>query len=142
MFLWLTQSVPRRCCVQALAVAGLSVVGRDLFGVFPLRGKLLNVRDLSVKEAMENAEIAHLVAILGLDFNATYASGPSELRYGHVLIMADQDYDGSHIKGLLINVFHKFWPALLLHDGFLEHFVTPIVKVRRCALLFFLSQSM
>ncbi len=51
------------------------------------------------------------------------------LRYGHVMIMADQDHDGSHIKGLVINLIHSFWPALLRHDGFLQQFVTPIMKV-------------
>ena len=115
---------------KALAVAGLSVVGRDLYGVFPLRGKVMNVRDLSPKEAIENAEIGHMVSILGLDFNKTYEDPASfDLRYGHVLIMADQDHDGSHIKGLLINLFHRFWPALLKREGFLEQFITPIVKV-------------
>ncbi len=51
------------------------------------------------------------------------------LRYGHVMIMADQDHDGSHIKGLIINLFHTFWPALLKHEGFVQQFVSPIMKV-------------
>ena len=42
--------------------------------------------------------------------------------------MADQDHDGSHIKGLLINFLHHFWPSLLQIDGFLKQFITPIVK--------------
>jgi hypothetical protein len=105
---------------KALAVAGLAVVGRDAFGVFPLRGKLLNVRDVSVKAALESAEVAALVTILGLDFGRTYAGLAPEvrgLRYGRVMIMADQDVDGSHIKGLLINLFHTYWPALLQQGG-------------------------
>lgn len=52
----------------------------------------------------------------------------SQLRYGHLMIMADQDHDGSHIKGLLINFLHHFWPSLLRIDGFLKQFITPIVK--------------
>jgi DNA topoisomerase II len=44
------------------------------------------------------------------------------------MIMADQDHDGSHIKGLLINFLHHFWPSLLKIDGFLKQFITPIVK--------------
>ena len=47
------------------------------------------------------------------------------------MIMTDQDHDGSHIKGLLINFFHKFWPSLMQLEGFLVEFVTPIVKVSR-----------
>ena len=50
------------------------------------------------------------------------------MRYGHLMIMADQDHDGSHIKGLLINFLHHFWPSLLRIDGFLKQFITPIVK--------------
>lgn len=123
---------------KALAVAGLAVVGRDFYGVFPLRGKLLNVRDVSVKAALDNAEVASLVAILGLDFKKSYAGQSSAergLRYGRVMIMADQDVDGSHIKGLLINLFHTYWPQLLANagegSGFLEQFITPIIKARQ-----------
>lgn len=45
------------------------------------------------------------------------------------MIMTDQDHDGSHIKGLLINLLHHFWPSLLKLKGFLQEFITPIVKV-------------
>ena len=45
--------------------------------------------------------------------------------------MTDQDHDGSHIKGLIINFIHKFWPSLLEIGGFLVEFVTPIIKVSR-----------
>ena len=45
------------------------------------------------------------------------------------MIMTDQDHDGSHIKGLLINFIHKFWPSLMEIEGFLVEFVTPIIKV-------------
>ncbi len=51
---------------KALAVSGLSVVGRDKYGVFPLRGKLLNVRDASASQVSGNAEIQHIKQILGL----------------------------------------------------------------------------
>ena len=58
-----------------------------------------------------------------------------QLRYGHLMIMTDQDHDGSHIKGLIMNFFHHFYPTLLQLPGFLLEFITPIVKV-----LFLLSQ--
>ena len=45
--------------------------------------------------------------------------------------MADQDHDGSHIKGLIINFIHCYWPALLKHHDFVREFVTPIVKVSK-----------
>lgn len=113
---------------KALAVAGLSVIGRDRYGVFPLRGKLLNVRDVQQKQVSENKEIMAVVKILGLSFGQ---KNPQGMRYGHVMIMADQDLDGSHIKGLLINLFHHWWPKLLQQRKggcFLQEFVTPIVK--------------
>lgn len=112
---------------KALAVSGLGVVGRDYYGVFPLRGKLLNVREASHKQIMENAEIKHIAQIMGLKFGQEYTS-TNHLRYGRLMIMTDQDQDGSHIKGLLINFIHHFWPSLLKLPDFLVEFVTPIVK--------------
>ncbi|TKY49610.1 DNA topoisomerase 2 [Spatholobus suberectus] len=112
---------------KALAMAGLSVVGRDHYGVFPLRGKLLNVREASSKQIMDNEEIQNIKKILGLQQNKEYTSVKS-LRYGHLMIMADQDYDGSHIKGLLINFIHSFWPSLLKVPSFMVEFTTPIIR--------------
>lgn len=114
----------------SLAVAGLAVVGRDHYGCFPLRGKLLNVRDASADQIAKNAEITALKKIIGLQHRKLYtAENIKELRYGHVMIMTDQDHDGSHIKGLLINFFESSFPGLLDIPGFLLEFITPIVKV-------------
>ncbi|CAN8067785.1 unnamed protein product [Agarophyton chilense] len=116
----------------SLAISGLSVVGRDYYGVFPLRGKLLNVRDAKHKQIMDNQEINNLKKILGLQHNKQYCSETvKSLRYGHVLIMTDQDHDGSHIKGLVINFFDHFWPSLLSIHGFLQEFITPIMKATK-----------
>lgn len=117
---------------KSLAVSGLAVVGRDYYGVFPLKGKLLNVRDATHAQIMKNEEIMNLVEILGLKFKQTYTEeNIKTLRYGHLMIMADQDHDGSHIKGLVINFLHHFWPSLLDIPGFLQMFITPIVKVSK-----------
>uniref|UniRef100_A0A4W4H3W9 DNA topoisomerase 2 n=1 Tax=Electrophorus electricus TaxID=8005 RepID=A0A4W4H3W9_ELEEL len=115
---------------KTLAVSGLSVVGRDRYGVFPLRGKILNVREASHKQIMDNAEINNIIKILGLQYRKNYSDPESlkTLRYGRLMIMTDQDQDGSHIKGLLINFIHHNWPSLL-HHNFLEEFITPIIKV-------------
>uniref|UniRef100_A0A8C9UBH7 DNA topoisomerase 2 n=1 Tax=Scleropages formosus TaxID=113540 RepID=A0A8C9UBH7_SCLFO len=115
---------------KTLAVSGLGVVGRDRYGVFPLRGKMLNVREASHKQIMENAEINNIIKILGLQYKKNYSDPESlkSLRYGKLMIMTDQDQDGSHIKGLLINFIHHNWPSLLRHN-FLEEFITPIIKV-------------
>lgn len=114
----------------SLAVAGLAVVGRDYYGCFPLRGKLLNVREASADQVAKNAEINALKQIIGLQHKKHYTSeNIKNLRYGHVMIMTDQDQDGSHIKGLLINFFETSFPGLLEIPGFLLEFITPIVKV-------------
>eukprot|EP00930_Biecheleria_cincta_P021393 TRINITY_DN15877_c0_g1_i1.p1 TRINITY_DN15877_c0_g1~~TRINITY_DN15877_c0_g1_i1.p1 ORF type:complete len:2143 (-),score=530.30 TRINITY_DN15877_c0_g1_i1:185-6613(-) len=115
---------------KALAVAGLGVVGRDYYGVFPLRGKLRNVREMSVKQMMDNKEIEALCKILALDATKQYEDSRG-LRYGSLCIMADQDYDGSHIKGLVINFIHHWFPGLTKIPGFVCEFITPIVKATR-----------
>ncbi|CAB3247791.1 unnamed protein product [Arctia plantaginis] len=117
---------------KTLAVSGLSVVGRDHYGVFPLKGKPLNVRDASHKQVLENVEINNLIKILGLQYKKKYNTldDLKSLRYGKVMIMADQDQDGSHIKGLIINFIHHNWPELLKLP-FLEEFITPIVKAKK-----------
>ncbi|XP_078465385.1 DNA topoisomerase 2-alpha-like [Lampetra planeri] len=117
---------------KTLAVSGLGVVGRDHYGIFPLRGKMLNVREASYKQIMENAEINNLIKIVGLQYKKKYDDPESlkTLRYGKIMIMTDQDQDGSHIKGLVINFIHHNWPSLLQHR-FLEEFITPIVKVSK-----------
>eukprot|EP00985_Skeletonema_marinoi_P034763 scaffold44780_cov124-Skeletonema_marinoi.AAC.1 len=100
---------------KALAVAGLEVISRDKYGVFPLRGKFLNVRSVSVDKLAKNAELKAICTILGLQFDKTYHTleDREQLRYGHVMLMTDQDADGSHIKGLIMNLFRHFWPELL-----------------------------
>nr|NVI79322.1 topoisomerase 2 [Cucujiformia] len=82
---------------KSLAVSGLGVIGRDFYGVFPLRGKLLNVREATHKQILENAEINNLILILGLQHKRKYndEEDMKTLRYGKVMIMTDQDQDGS-----------------------------------------------
>ena len=81
---------------KTMAISGLSVIGRDKYGVFPLRGKILNVKDASVQKISDNAEITALKKILGLEQNKKY-DDVSNLRYGSIMIMTDQDHDGSQI---------------------------------------------
>jgi DNA topoisomerase II len=125
---------------KALAVAGLEVVGRDRFGVFPLRGKFLNVRDVTTTQLTGNEEVKALTAIIGLDFSMTYDCDEErrELRYGRILLMTDQDNDGSHIKGLIMNFFRHFWPSILKppqdstgERPFLACFGTPLLKATK-----------
>jgi len=114
---------------KSTAISGLSVIGRDYYGVFPLRGKIMNVKDVSYQKISDNAEITALKKILGLEQNKDYSKSISTLRYGKIMIMTDQDHDGSHIKGLLFNVFETLWSSLYKYDGFLTSLLTPIIKV-------------
>lgn len=121
---------------KSTAIAGLSVVGNDYYGVFPLRGKVLNVKEHNLTLAgkdkiMNNEELKNLKKIIGLQTDAKYNS-VDKLRYGRIMIMTDQDVDGSHIKGLLFNVFHTLWVELMKIDkSFLTSLATPIVKVSK-----------
>jgi DNA topoisomerase-2 len=111
---------------KSMAISGLSEIGRDKYGVFPLRGKVLNVREANIKQINDNKEIANLKKIIGLESNKKYKD-IKLLRYGKIMIMTDQDYDGFHIKGLIINLFHFLWPELLNLD-FISYMTTPIIK--------------
>jgi DNA topoisomerase II len=113
----------------ASAIAGLAVVGRERWGVFPLRGKMLNVKDISQEKFNKNEELTAIKKILGLEQGKVYQDTKT-LRYGRVMIMTDQDHDGSHIKGLLMNFFHTFWPSLL-KKGFLCCLATPLLKITK-----------
>lgn len=117
---------------KSLAVSGLSVLGREKFGIFPLKGKFLNVRDAPLSQIQNNEEFQNLKTIIGLHESLKYDSlhkdGKFLLRYGRVILMCDQDFDGSHIKGLIMNMFHHFWPNLIQKHDFLQEIITPIVK--------------
>ena len=113
---------------KTMAIAGLSVIGRDRYGVFPLRGKILNVKDATLQKISDNNEITAIKKILGLEQNKKYTD-VSQLRYGSIMIMTDQDHDGSHIKGLIFNIFQSMWHELYEIPGFLTSMLTPIIKV-------------
>lgn len=114
---------------KTLAIAGLAVVGRQKYGVFPLKGKILNVKDISSDKKLKNQELTYIKQILGLETGKVYTD-VKQLRYGRLMIMTDQDVDGSHIKGLLMNLFHTDWPSLL-KLGFLCCLMTPLLKATK-----------
>ena len=115
---------------KAMALSGLSQEQRKTFGVYPLKGKVLNVKDTSDSKVEQTKEIAELKKIIGLTSGKKYTS-VTDLRYGSIMIMTDQDLDGSHIRGLLINLFHELWHELIAIPGFLTYMATPIVKATR-----------
>lgn len=98
----------------------------EFHGIFPLKGKPMNVRERKLKDLLENEELNALMQIIGLQFGVEPLI--SELRYKQLIISTDQDLDGFHLCGLVINMFHHLWPELV-KKGFLVKMETPIVRV-------------
>jgi len=117
-------------------VSGLTAADRNFYGIYPLKGKVLNVRGENIKKISENKEITDLKRILGLETGREYATLDDVnrcLRYGKVMVMTDQDADGSHIKGLLMNLFQSEWASLFRLNGFLSFMNTPILRAKKGA---------
>lgn len=119
---------------MSLAKSGLTAFTekeKQYYGVFPLRGKLLNVREATMKQLLSNEEIKNLKKILGLQEGKTYETDAEvlQLRYGRVMIMTDADTDGDHIKGLLFNFFHHFWPSFMRRQTSFCSLITPVVRM-------------
>ena len=115
-------------------IAGLSSQDRNTIGVYPLKGKVMNVRGEKVTKISENKEIAEIKKILGLETGRKYNTIEDvhrSLRYSKVVFMTDQDLDGSHIKGLCINLFQNEWPELTRIPGFIGFMNTPILKAKK-----------
>jgi DNA topoisomerase-2 len=119
---------------KAGIISGLSSNDRNTIGVYPMKGKILNVRGEATKKISENKEITEIKKILGLVSGKKYASLEDvykNLRYGKVVFMTDQDLDGSHIKGLGINLFQSEWSSLTEIPGFIGFMNTPILKAKK-----------
>ena len=115
-------------------ISGLSSEDRNIFGVYPLKGKVMNVRGELQKKVSENKEITEIKKILGLETGkeyATLADVNKSLRYSKIVFMTDQDLDGSHIKGLCINLFQNEWSSLAHIPGFIGFMNTPILKAKK-----------
>jgi len=119
---------------KAGIISGLSSEDRNIIGVYPMKGKILNVRGENIKKISENKEITEIKKILGLETGKIYKTIEDvykSLRYGKVLFMTDQDLDGSHIKGLGINLFQSEWPSLSEIPEFIGFMNTPILKAKK-----------
>ena len=118
---------------KAGIISGLSKDDREWIGVYPMKGKLFNVRGEKDLKISENKEIYEIKQILGLELGMNYTKEliDKKLRYGKILFMTDQDLDGSHIKGLGLNLFHYQWPSLTKIENFIGFVNTPILKARK-----------
>jgi DNA topoisomerase-2 len=119
---------------KAGVISGLSKEDRNFYGVYPLKGKLLNVLDTLQSKINSNNEITEIKKIMGLETAYEYKSLEEikkKLRYGKIRFMTDQDLDGSHIKGLGLNLFHSQWHGLIKISSFLGYINTPIIKASK-----------
>ena len=122
---------------KTYAVSGIQVgyngkKGRDWFGAYALRGKLLNVRNASMGAISKNKEISDLVNALNLKYDTDYSIDKNfnSLNYGYLMIMTDADHDGIHIASLIMNVFHFLFPSLMKREKpFIISMQTPIIKI-------------
>ena len=118
--------------VQGIQVGWNGLKGRDWFGIYPLRGKLLNVRNSKTASISKNKELSDVINALGVQFGVDYRDDANfkTLSYGRLMILCDSDVDGIHITGLIINFIHKLFPTLLQRsEPFIILMKTPIVKV-------------
>lgn len=105
------------------ALSGIiSVLGREGYSYFPLKGKPLNIREQKSSVIQKNQEIKSILQILGLDITSKNKS----INHKDIIIATDADPDGSHICGLILNIFQKFYPELV-RDGKIKLFKTPMM---------------
>lgn len=137
-----TLILPEGDSAKGFATAGLSVLGRDYYGIFPLKGKPKNIRDCKLSEVTNKDKkeyspgVVNLIRILGLDKFMDKLGNPksdlvstTQLRYDSIMILADQDVDGGHIAGLVINIFQVLVPALMkANPNFITRVATPLVR--------------
>jgi DNA topoisomerase-2 len=111
-------------------ISGLSREDRNFIGVYPMKGKMFNIRGESIGKIGENKEISEIKQIVGLEHGKSYSLQDvnTKLRYGKLLFMTDQDLDGSHIKGLAINMIESEWSSLIEIPEFIGYMNTPILK--------------
>lgn len=114
---------------MTFALWGRSVLGPEKYGIYPLKGKCINIRDATISQLLNNEELNSIKQIVGLKQNVDYKDTKS-LRYGKVMILTDADVDGSHIKALFVNMIHALYPGLIKLN-FITTMKTPIVKATK-----------
>lgn len=102
--------------------------GKDFHGIYACRGKVLNGRDETITKVYANKVWNEILRILGIEPGLDYnlKENRAHLRYSKLIIMADQDVDGFHITGLVLNTFEKHFSGLC-KSGFIKQFITPVV---------------
>jgi DNA gyrase subunit B len=116
--------------VEGKSAAGSTKEARDrnTQAVFALRGKILNVLKTDLHKALQNKEISGMIDAFGLEVkDGKVILDEAKLRYGKIIITADADVDGSHIRILFLTFIWKFCPELL-EKGYIYAAVPPLYK--------------
>ena len=117
--------------VEGKSAAGSTKEARNRLtqAVFQLRGKVLNVVKIDLHKALQNKEISGLIDAIGLEIkDGKVIVDESKLRYGKIIITADADVDGSHIRILFLTFIWKFAPELI-EKGYIYAAVPPLYKI-------------
>jgi DNA topoisomerase-2 len=101
--------------VTGIETGAFGKKGRDYFGIFCLKGKVLNVRNASPVSISKNKVVTDLIRAMGIRHGVDYTidSNYKSLKYGRIMILTDQDADGIHISALIQNIIHYLFPTLL-----------------------------
>lgn len=114
----------------------------ETMGAFSLKGKFINVSEITNQKLVQNTEAVNLMAAIGLKLGQ--AVELKHLRYGKVLLYTDADVDGNSISALLINFFYKYWPEVF-DRGMIYKVETPIVvavpKAKKAKKILFYTQT-
>ncbi|MBX3099922.1 MAG: type IIA DNA topoisomerase subunit B [Salinibacterium sp.] len=114
--------------VEGDSALGTAKLGRDseYQALLPIRGKILNVQKASVSDMLSNAECASIIQVIGAGSGRSFDLASA--RYGKVIIMADADVDGAHIRTLLLTLFFRYMPEMI-RDGRVYAAVPPLHRV-------------